>query len=215
MLPNYNLHEFAMMLAEVRPGSFIVTWFIPDSIVERLKAKVPREILNRYHVTKLEIDGVCVYLQKVSVITAVKSQGTEVVVSPLMEMKPSYYKSNFTKTAADYSLHTKSPQLLQEKRSNPISSPSSSVKLAKPQSLPSIPGSPGTSFYLHASEKLWPEEEVYPLQLPQEKASGAEKPSRPSLQDQPCIQPLTELKEMDSHSPSHSPPKESQFSTLL
>ena len=58
---HYNLYEFAMMLAEVRPGSFIVTWFIPDSIVEILKAKVPRVILNRYRVTKLEIDGVCVY----------------------------------------------------------------------------------------------------------------------------------------------------------
>jgi hypothetical protein len=40
-------------------------------------------------------------------------------------------------------------------------------------------------------------------------------PRRPSLQDQPCIQTFTELKEMDSPSPSHSPPEESQFSTLL
>ena len=68
---HYNLHKFAMMLAEVRPGSFIVTWFIPDSIVERLKARVPRVILNKYCVTTLEIDGVCVYTQKVSGITAV------------------------------------------------------------------------------------------------------------------------------------------------
>ena len=40
-------------------------------------------------------------------------------------------------------------------------------------------------------------------------------PRLTSLQDQPCIQTFTELKEMDSYSPSHSPPKESHFSTLL
>ena len=58
---HYNLHDFSMMLAEVRPGSFIITWFIPQSIVEKLKAKVPRGLLKQYSVTKLEISGVCVY----------------------------------------------------------------------------------------------------------------------------------------------------------
>ena len=32
---HYDLHEFAMMVAEVRPGSFIVTWFVPESVVEK------------------------------------------------------------------------------------------------------------------------------------------------------------------------------------
>ena len=41
---HYGLHEFAMMVAQVRPGSFIVTWFVPESVVEKLKGKVPRAI---------------------------------------------------------------------------------------------------------------------------------------------------------------------------
>ena len=66
----YSLHECAMMIAQIRPGSYIITWFIPESVVEKLKAKVPREILKKYCVTKLEIAGACVYrsrkAQKVS-----------------------------------------------------------------------------------------------------------------------------------------------------
>ena len=67
---HYNLRECAMMIAQIRSGSYIITWFIPESVVEKLKAKVPREILNKYCVTKLEIAGACVYrsrkAQKVS-----------------------------------------------------------------------------------------------------------------------------------------------------
>ena len=58
---HYNLRECAMMIAQVRPGSFIITWFIPQSVVEKLKTKVPRAILKNYSVTRLEIAGVCVY----------------------------------------------------------------------------------------------------------------------------------------------------------
>ena len=58
---HYGLHEFAMMVAQVRPGSFIVTWFVPESVVEKLKGKVPRATLKKYSVTKLEIAGTCVY----------------------------------------------------------------------------------------------------------------------------------------------------------
>ena len=58
---HYNLRECAMMIAQVRPGSFIITWFIPQSVVERLKTKVPRKVLKKYSVTRLEIAGVCVY----------------------------------------------------------------------------------------------------------------------------------------------------------
>ena len=59
--PQYNLRKCAMMLAEVRSGCFIITWFIPESFVERLKADVPRAILKQYSVTRLEIAGACVY----------------------------------------------------------------------------------------------------------------------------------------------------------
>ena len=58
---HYGLHEFAMMVAQLRPGSFIVTWFVPESVVEKLKGNVPRAILKKYSVTKLEIAGTCVY----------------------------------------------------------------------------------------------------------------------------------------------------------
>ena len=50
-----------MTVAQVRSGSFIVTWFVPESVVEKLKGKVPRAILKKYSVTKLEIAGTCVY----------------------------------------------------------------------------------------------------------------------------------------------------------
>ena len=64
---HYNLHEFAMMLAQVHLGSFIITWFIPEAIIEKLKAQFPREIVKKYFVTKLEIAGTCIYdLQVVS-----------------------------------------------------------------------------------------------------------------------------------------------------
>ena len=57
----YSLHECAMMIAQIRSGSYIITWFIPESVVEKLKAKVPREILKKYCITKLVIAGACVY----------------------------------------------------------------------------------------------------------------------------------------------------------
>ena len=58
---HYGLRECAMMVAQVRPGSFIITWFVPESVVEKLKGKVPRAIFKKYSVTKLEIAGTCVY----------------------------------------------------------------------------------------------------------------------------------------------------------
>ena len=58
---HYNLRECAMMIAQVRPGSFIITWFIPESVVEKLKKEVPRATLKKYSVTKLEVAGACVY----------------------------------------------------------------------------------------------------------------------------------------------------------
>ena len=70
---DYSLHECAMMIAQIRPGSYIITWFIPVSVVEKLKAKVPREILKKYCVTKMDIAGVCVYRSR----KALKVSGTD------------------------------------------------------------------------------------------------------------------------------------------
>ena len=58
---HYSLRECAMMLNEIRPGSFIVTWFIPGSTVEKLKANVPVSILRKHCVINLEINGELVY----------------------------------------------------------------------------------------------------------------------------------------------------------
>ena len=58
---HYNLRECALMLALVRPGSFIITWYIPQCIVEKLKVDVPEDLLKAYNTTKLEIAGDCVY----------------------------------------------------------------------------------------------------------------------------------------------------------
>ena len=65
---HYNVHEFAMMVADVRSGSFIITWFIPESIAEKLKGKVPVQILRKYLVTTLRVAGVCVYCDTTEVI---------------------------------------------------------------------------------------------------------------------------------------------------
>ena len=64
----YNLHDFAMMMAKALPGSFIITWFIPESLVEKLKGKVPVQILKKYFVTSLRIAGVSVYCDKTEVM---------------------------------------------------------------------------------------------------------------------------------------------------
>ena len=58
---HYSLRNFAMMCAQIHPGSFIVSWFIPESIVEKLRANVPRVVLREHSVTNLKIDGKCVY----------------------------------------------------------------------------------------------------------------------------------------------------------
>ena len=80
---HYGLHEFAMMLAKVRSGCFIVTWFVPESVVEKLKGKVPRAILKKYSVTKLEIAGTCVYRlrkpQEVSVTGSIPAVSSHTV----------------------------------------------------------------------------------------------------------------------------------------
>ena len=66
---HYSLRECAMMLAMVRPDcSFVITWFIPSSIVEKLKVKVPTSILKNYSVTKLEIAEVCVNIVRIGVM---------------------------------------------------------------------------------------------------------------------------------------------------
>ena len=65
---HYKLHKCAMMVADVRPGSFIITWFIPELVAEKLKGKVPVQILWKYSVATLAVAGVCVFCDKTEVI---------------------------------------------------------------------------------------------------------------------------------------------------
>ena len=73
---HYKLHEFAMMLSEVRPGSFVVTWVIPQSITEKLEQNLPREILRKYYVTKLMVAETLVYSCPVTEVNFCKIQGS-------------------------------------------------------------------------------------------------------------------------------------------
>ena len=57
---HYNLRECTMMIAQVSQGCFVITWLIPESVVDKLKGNVPREIL-KYCVAKLKIAGACIY----------------------------------------------------------------------------------------------------------------------------------------------------------
>ena len=65
----YSLQYLTMLLAKVArtsesdSGSVTVTWFIPESVVEKLSNTyiVPRKLLMKYSVSKLMIDGNCVY----------------------------------------------------------------------------------------------------------------------------------------------------------
>ena len=43
---HYNLRECTMMIAQVSQGCFVITWLIPESVVDKLKGNVPREILS-------------------------------------------------------------------------------------------------------------------------------------------------------------------------
>ena len=58
---HYRLREFAMMLFEVCPGSFLILWMVPKSITNILRHNVPVQILKKYFITKLTIAGACIY----------------------------------------------------------------------------------------------------------------------------------------------------------
>ena len=59
---SYQLRDFAIMLRdEVKQMSFVVTFFVPDSVIELLSTKVPRELLLKFGVTELDVAGTCLY----------------------------------------------------------------------------------------------------------------------------------------------------------
>ena len=58
---HYNLQQCAMMIAHICPGSFIITWFIPESITDKLRDNTPTMIFKKYCVKKIDIAGTVVY----------------------------------------------------------------------------------------------------------------------------------------------------------
>ena len=58
---HYSLRECAMMLVSLSIGSFVITWVVPESIVESLKTKLPEKLFKRHSVTKLQIAGDLIY----------------------------------------------------------------------------------------------------------------------------------------------------------
>ena len=58
---HYRLRDCAMMLSKILTGSFVVTWFIPESIVKKLMEDIPHCILKKYTVINFQIAGVRVY----------------------------------------------------------------------------------------------------------------------------------------------------------
>ena len=65
----YKLRDYAMILHYIGIGSFIVTWFVPESIVESLKQITPEKILQKYEVTKLKVAGIDIFDHTVSTST--------------------------------------------------------------------------------------------------------------------------------------------------
>ena len=58
---HYSLRKCAMMLVNLSIGSFVITWIVPESIVESLKTKLPEKLFKKHSVTKLEIAGDLIY----------------------------------------------------------------------------------------------------------------------------------------------------------
>ena len=58
---HYQLYEFALQLYSIEPGSFIVSFLVPESVVDILKENVPENMLKRFGIARLEVAGCCVY----------------------------------------------------------------------------------------------------------------------------------------------------------
>ena len=60
---HYRLCDFALVLKpKIRPGSFIVSFFVPSSVLERLKVDVPKkDIFEDFGITRMDVDEYCVY----------------------------------------------------------------------------------------------------------------------------------------------------------
>ena len=58
-----SLREFSLQLAAVAPGSLVITWLVPQSLVAYIQKpiKLSSPAMRKHHVSQLTIDGVIIY----------------------------------------------------------------------------------------------------------------------------------------------------------
>ena len=58
-----SLEEFSLQLAAVAPGSLVITWLVPQSLVAYIQksVKLSSPAMRKHHVSQLTIDGLIVY----------------------------------------------------------------------------------------------------------------------------------------------------------
>ena len=58
-----SLQEFSLQLAAVAPGSLVITWLVPQSLVAYIQksVKLSSPAMRKHHVSQLTIDGLIVY----------------------------------------------------------------------------------------------------------------------------------------------------------
>ena len=58
-----SLREFSLQLAAVAPGSLVITWLVPQSLVAYIQksVKLSSPAMRKHHVSQLTIDGLIVY----------------------------------------------------------------------------------------------------------------------------------------------------------
>ena len=61
---HYQFRDFALMLNEVKHNCYIVIFFVPESVVEKLQSNVPENILEEYEVSQLEVSRTFVFVQQ-------------------------------------------------------------------------------------------------------------------------------------------------------
>ena len=64
---SYGLRDCAMMLSEIFPNCFVVSWLVPVSVVTKLKMNLPTRIFKQYFITEFTVAGECVAFFEVCV----------------------------------------------------------------------------------------------------------------------------------------------------
>ena len=99
---HYQLRDFALMLApEIKIGSFIVYFIIPNSIIEMLKNNVPQGILQEFSITRLELELVESIEATRYLVEPSASQSrlpTDVMISSIMDISSTPHSVEATST---------------------------------------------------------------------------------------------------------------------